>query len=226
MKSRKVGNRNTKVNCNNQKKNHPWKQQQKKESRKNLVKQFEENLGLVYYFTNKWYSTAKRCGISFDELVSIGQESMWQGTLKYDSTKGKSYAGFVSWYIDAYIHKEIEKAKRHKTISLSEVIYENDNGEPVTLEDVLPGEDGSIETLEGKMCINEVLYYLKTENFSGLDRKIFEACYAIGFWGGEKPLSLSEIKKQLDLSCTRVAIWKRIKKILLRLKFLINRKKM
>lgn len=197
---------------------------QKRASRQTLVRQLDENKGLVRYHANKWSASARRCGISIEDLIAAGEWGLWYGTQKYDPDKGMSYSSYVTRCIRAYIKSEFKKLARHQTISLSEVIYENDNGEPVTLEDMLPGEDGSIDSLENKLLVKELLDYLNTENFSEFDRKIFQMHRSFGIWEGEKPLSLSGIKKELKLKISKEAIRKRINKVEARIRSWYDRK--
>jgi len=221
MKTRKVLIRNVKRSCKKATENH----HQKRTSRKTLVRQYKENKGLAYYHAWKWAVSAKKSGISIDDLISAGKLGLWYGTLKYSPEKGMCYPGYVTRCIKAYIKCEFNKLARHQAISLSKVIYENDNGEPVTLEDILPGEDGSIDTLEEKMVIKEILHYLNTENFSEFDRKIFQMHHAIGICHGEKPVSLFGIKKELDLKISKETIRKRINKVASRISLRFDMKK-
>jgi len=197
---------------------------QKRTSRKTMVRQLEENRGLVYYHANKWAASARRSGISIEDLIAAGELGLWYGTQKYDSEKGMSYPSYVTRCIKAYIKCEFNKLARHQARSLSEVLYENDNGEPITLEDILPGEDGSIEGLENKLLVKEILDYLNTEKFSEFDRKIFQMHRSFGIWEGEKPLSLSGIKEELNLKISKEAIRKRINKVQSRIRLWHDKK--
>jgi len=64
---------------------------QKRASRQTLVRQLDENKGLVRYHANKWSASARRCGISIEDLIAAGEWGLWYGTQKYDPDKGMSY---------------------------------------------------------------------------------------------------------------------------------------
>lgn len=218
MKSRKVGIRNATASCNESKKNH---QQQTRMSRSSCVRQLKENIGLVYYHARRWAASARRCGVSIDDLISAGMLGLWYGTLKYSPGKGMRYPVYVTGYIKSYIKCEFNKLAKHQTVSLSKVLYENDNGEPVTLEDVLPGENG-METAVNKSLVNDILGYLNDGVFRPFDSRLFQMRNGIGLFDGEKPMSLSEVRKAINCDLSREAIRRKTDKVLIKLKTLMN----
>jgi len=194
----------------------------KKVIRKSYAQLVKENLGLVYYRVNeRWRKTAIQNGIDPEDLAMAGMIGLYYGVRTYSKRKNKSFSGYITWCIEGYIKSEFKKLTRHKTVSLSKVVYENDNGEVITMEDIIAHENGK-EEIENKILFKQALNYLNNGEFSAFESRIFQMHYGIGIWEKEKPLSLSEIKKHLNLKISKEALRRKINKVLNRLKTLLN----
>ena len=180
-------------------------------------------MGLVYYHVRKWKLSAKNCGIELEDLVMAGIEGLRYGILTFQPTKGKSFSSYITRPIKSYIKCEFKKLSRHsdRTVSLSKALYKNDNGDEITLGEILPGEDG-MRKAEDRILARDILRFVSSGRFTEFEILIFQMKYACGRYEGEKPMSLNEIKAKLNLGISAEAIRKKIKKISNAVKAFVN----
>ena len=98
----------------------------------------EHNLRLVAHIIRKYYSASK----DQDDLISIGTIGLMKAVSTFDYTKGPRLATYAARYIENEILMYFRASKRQQQeVSISEPIDVDKEGNPLTLMDVLVGED-------------------------------------------------------------------------------------
>jgi len=99
------------------------------------------NMRLVAHVVKK-YST---CSIDTEDLLSIGTVGLIKGVNTFDSTKAPRLAGYVAKCIDNEILMAIRsEQKLQANVSLDDVIGSDDEGNNISLMDILSVEDEDV----------------------------------------------------------------------------------
>ncbi|MDD2490391.1 MAG: sigma-70 family RNA polymerase sigma factor [Bacilli bacterium] len=130
-----------------------------KEARKKLI---EHNLRLVAFQAKKIINT----GIDYDDLINIGTIGLIKAVDKYDIEKNVKLATFAAVCIENQILMYLRKNKKHnQTMSLEEPICINNDGDELSLMDMLVSSDDIIEEeVIKKESIHEVINALSLLN--------------------------------------------------------------
>lgn len=162
-------------------------------------KLIEHNLRLVAHIVKKYAQNPDES----DDLLSIGTIGLIKGINTF--VPGKSTK--LSTYVAKCIHNEILmvlRAKKHSIseISLNEAIGGDNEGNEVTLMDILPDDKNEIaEDFEGRLRIKKMYSSLKSE-LTDRERIIIELRYGLKD-GNEVPQR--KIAKMLNISRSYVS---------------------
>ena len=109
-----------------------------------------ENIPLVYALIRKYYPR----WIADDDIVQAGMLGLCRAADTYNESLGR-FPTYAAKVIINHIRHEFRRRCRHKTvISLSSVIGEDyDDGDAVTLEDIIPGDD-DIDFIDMDGCLS------------------------------------------------------------------------
>lgn len=183
----------------------------------------ERNYQLVCHLVLPYYGRARRYCIDLMDLVQSGNVGLCQATRNFDPAKSRSYLAYVKRYIQSYIELEFFKhtlysrrdGKRriknsqaagiaidlNPVVSLNKIVKEDEDGNPVTLEDLIPDNNSSNE--QTALELNTTLEILKNTNgqIHHLALRIIQLRYGVGKGdSGREPLSLAQTAKQVGLS--------------------------
>jgi RNA polymerase sigma factor (sigma-70 family) len=172
------------------------------------------NMQFVCRLVLSWRYNANKLGIDLMDLVGAGNIGLIQGTMKYSSEKG-SYYKYVSRYIRSFIESEFykycncsrkegkKKIRLHQNInptdSLSKIVSDNGEDEPVLLQDTIASpEDETNTRLEVKGVLNGLRQNGKKVHKLASD--IIDYRYGVGCRKNHEPMSLSQAAKAVNMS--------------------------
>lgn len=127
----------------------------------------EDNIGLAYYFAQRYMNK----GIEYDDIVSMAYIGLMKAANTFDETKGFKFATYAAVCIENEI-KMVLRKKIHYTVSFEEPI---DEGEYITIEDVIKDSSDFEETLLEHDNLQYAMRYL-----SPLERWVIEVRYLSG----------------------------------------------
>lgn len=73
---------------------------------------------MVYKIVNKM-DTSNLAGVDYNDLVSIGLDSIYKAVNRYNAEKGSTFTSYCYTYIKGYILQEINKFRRARTGDLN-----------------------------------------------------------------------------------------------------------
>lgn len=171
------------------------------EARKRLI---EHNLRLVAHIIKKYYSNYSEQ----DDLISIGTIGLIKGINSFKPDKGTRLATYCARCIENEILMYFRNAKKlSQETSFSEPIDTDNEGNPLTLMDIIAVDDTIIDDIDTKNKLTKLVMFLK-EMPEGRDKQILTKRYGLN---GELPLTQKEVAKELKISRSYVSrIEKRI----------------
>ena len=170
----------------------------------------EHNLRLVAHIVKKYYTQNQ----NQDDLISIGTIGLIKGINTFDSSKNSKLASYISRCIENEILMYFRREKKHAgQVSLQEPIGHDDDGNEVSLMDILQADSDDIcEEMDKNNMIKRILDRVRNL-LTQREREIILLRYGLG---GSEPLTQREVAGKLGISRSYVS---RIeKKALCRLK--------
>ncbi|MBE6791980.1 MAG: sigma-70 family RNA polymerase sigma factor [Ruminococcaceae bacterium] len=135
----------------------------------------EHNLRLVAHVVRKYYGTAREQ----EDLISIGTIGLMKAVATFDYTKGTRLATYAARCIENEILMYFRASKRtQQEMSMSEPIDVDKEGNPLTLLDVLVGEDSLEEDTATKWNAARLKRYMQ-ECLTAREREILERRYGL-----------------------------------------------
>ncbi len=129
-----------------------WRENQNEEA---LMLLLDDNIRLIGFIAQKY----KGMGLSIDELMSIGKEGFLKAVsaYNYEENQINTFHSYVYLTIQRHILKEIKimRANSKKEISFSTPIATSDEGESLTIEDII-GTDDFVDKLIDKIEFEKV----------------------------------------------------------------------
>ena len=167
-------------------------------------KLIKHNLRLVAHIIKKYYSTYS----DQDDLISIGTIGLIKGINSFKPEKGTKLATYVSRCIENEILMYFRNIKKtSQEISFSEPIDIDNEGNPLTLMDIISIDDTIIEDIDYKEKLKktiEIINKIKNKR----DKQIIVMRYGLN---GNLPMTQNEVAKVLKISRSYVSrIEKRI----------------
>ncbi|MBR3789722.1 MAG: RNA polymerase sporulation sigma factor SigK [Clostridia bacterium] len=167
-------------------------------------KLIKHNLRLVAHIIKKYYATYS----DQDDLISIGTIGLIKGINSFKPEKGTKLATYVSRCIENEILMYFRNIKKtSQEISFSEPIDVDNEGNPLTLMDIISIDDTIIEDIDYKEKLKktiEIIDNIKNKR----DKQIIIMRYGLN---GNLPMTQNEVAKILKISRSYVSrIEKRI----------------
>ena len=167
-------------------------------------KLIKHNLRLVAHIIKKYYSTYS----DQDDLISIGTIGLIKGINSFKPEKGTKLATYVSRCIENEILMYFRNLKKtSQEMSFNEPIDVDNEGNPLTLIDIIAVDDTIIDDIDYKNKLRksiEIINNIKSKR----DRKIIIMRYGLD---GKLPKTQREVAKELKISRSYVSrIEKRI----------------
>lgn len=167
-------------------------------------KLIKHNLRLVAHIIKKYYATYS----DQDDLISIGTIGLIKGINSFKSEKGTKLATYVSRCIENEILMYFRNMKKiNQEVSFSEPIDIDNEGNPLTLMDIIAIDDTIIDDIDSKEKLKrtiEIINNIKNRR----DRLIIIKRYGLD---GNPPQTQKEVAKALNISRSYVSrIEKRI----------------
>ena len=167
-------------------------------------KLIKHNLRLVAHIIKKYYSTYS----DQDDLISIGTIGLIKGINSFKPEKGTKLATYVSRCIENEILMYFRNIKKtSQEISFNEPIDVDNEGNPLTLIDIIAVDDTIIDDIDYKNKLRKSIEIINNiENKR--DRRIIIMRYGLD---GNIPKTQREVAKELNISRSYVSrIEKRI----------------
>lgn len=166
-----------------------------REARNKLI---EHNLRLVAHIVKK-YSQAN----DIDDLISIGTIGLMKGVDSFDNSKNTRLATYVARCIENEILMHLRHEKKFNSqVSLSEPIGYDQEGNEVSLMDVLVGDGEDVcEKVDKKNSMKKMFQKLR-EMKDEREKEIVFLRYGLF---GKKPLTQKEVAKKLGISRSYVS---------------------
>lgn len=167
-------------------------------------KLIKHNLRLVAHIIKKYYATYS----DQDDLISIGTIGLIKGINSFKPEKGTKLATYVSRCIENEILMYFRNMKKiNQEVSFSEPIDIDNEGNPLTLMDIIAINDTIIDDIDSKEKLKrtiEIINNIKNRR----DRLIIIMRYGLD---GNPPKTQKEVAKTLNISRSYVSrIEKRI----------------
>lgn len=171
------------------------------EARKKLI---EHNLRLVAHIIKKYYSNYS----DQDDLISIGTIGLIKGINSFKPEKGTKLATYCARCIENEILMYFRNAKKlSQEVSFSDPIDTDNEGNPLTLMDIIAMDDTIVDDIDTKNKLKKLVIYLK-EMPENRDKEILIKRYGLN---GKEPMTQKEVAKELGISRSYVSrIEKRI----------------
>ena len=166
-----------------------------KEARNKLV---EHNLRLVAHIVKKYSQSA-----DIDDLISIGTIGLMKGVDSFDADKNTRLATYAARCVENEVLMHLRHEKKfNANISLSEPIGFDQEGNEISLMDILVGEGEDVcEKVDKKEKLQ--MLFEKVKNIK--DEREKEIIYLrYGLWG-RKPLTQKEVAKKMGISRSYVS---------------------
>ena len=167
-------------------------------------KLIKHNLRLVAHIIKKYYSSYS----DQDDLISIGTIGLIKGINSFKPEKGTKLATYVSKCIENEILMYFRNVKKtSQEISFNEPIDVDNEGNPLTLIDIIAVDDTIIEDIDYKNKLKKAIEIINNIECKR-DRKIIIMRYGLD---GKLPKTQREVAKELKISLSYVSrIEKRI----------------
>ncbi len=161
-------------------------------------KLIKHNLRLVAHIIKKYYSTYS----DQDDLISIGTIGLIKGINSFKPEKGTKLATYVSRCIENEILMYFRNIKKtSQEISFSEPIDVDNEGNPLTLMDIISIDDTIIDDIDCKEKLKktiEIINNIKNKR----DKQIIIMRYGLN---GNLPMTQNEVAKVLKISRSYVS---------------------
>ncbi len=160
-------------------------------------KLIRHNLRLVAHIVKKYTGAGEA-----DDLISVGTIGLIKGIENFEYGKGSQLATFCAKCIDNEILMYIRANKKHRnTVSLSESVGTDKDGNEITLMDILPAKGESVFTrVETEIMYEQILDIMKRV-LTPREKKII--CYRYGI--GTERLTQLQIAEKLKISRSYVS---------------------
>ncbi len=170
-------------------------------ARKKLI---EHNLRLVAHIIKKYYSNYS----DQDDLISIGTIGLIKGINSFKPEKGTKLATYCARCIENEILMYFRNAKKlSQEVSFSDPIDTDNEGNPLTLMDIIALDDTIVDDIDTKNKLKKLVIYLK-QMPENRDKEILIKRYGLN---GKEPMTQKEVAKELGISRSYVSrIEKRI----------------
>ena len=156
-------------------------------------KLIKHNLRLVAHIIKKYYSTYS----DQDDLISIGTIGLIKGINSFKPEKGTKLATYVSRCIENEILMYFRNIKKtSQEISFSEPIDVDNEGNPLTLMDIISIDDTIIDDIDYKEKLKKTIEIIDNIK-SKRDKKIIVMRYGLN---GNLPMTQNEVAKVLNIS--------------------------
>lgn len=185
----------------------PLREEQERDCLKRLAKGdesardclIEHNLRLVAHVARKYI----RSGQDMDDLISIGTIGLIKAVNTYDDQKGKPLVSYAARCIENEILMVLRSGKkRQNDISLLEPIGTDNEGNALTLMDVLGTQaDEVMDTVEARIQLDHVRQVM-TERLEEREAQVLAARYGLD---GRPPMAQHEVAKRLHISRSYVS---------------------
>ena len=160
------------------------------EARNKLV---EHNLRLVAHIIKKYYGVQTEQ----DDLVSIGTIGLIKAVNTFKPDKNIRLSSYASRCIENEILMHFRSVKKSaQDVSLNETIDTDNDGNPLTLMDIMAVDDTILDDLDRKLNSRKLGQFIR-EELSGREKTVILLRYGLG---GTEPLTQKEIAKQLGIS--------------------------
>lgn len=158
----------------------------------------EHNLRLVAHIIKKYYLTQN----DQDDLVSIGTIGLIKAINTFDIEKNIKLSSYASRCIENEILMHFRNNKKSsQDISLNEAIDIDKDGNPLTLMDIMTGDDNLFENVDIKINSGKLSQYINS-SLSEREKTIIILRYGLG---GKQPLTQREVAKKLNISRSYVS---------------------
>ena len=165
------------------------------EARNKLV---EHNLRLVAHIIKKYYGVQTEQ----DDLVSIGTIGLIKAVNTFKPDKNIRLSFSASRCIENEILMHFRSVKKSaQDVSLNETIDTDNDGNPLTLMDIMAVDDTILDDLDRKLNSRKLGQFIR-EELSGREKTVILLRYGLG---GTEPLTQKEIAKQLGISRSYVS---------------------
>ena len=172
------------------------KRDKDEEARQKLI---YHNLRLVAHITKK-YST---CPISQEDLLSIGTIGLIKGINTFDLEKGSKFASYVAKCIDNEILMAIRNEnKLSSNVFLEDVIGSDEEGNNISLLDVVQSEEGDISEIVNLSLETIKLNRLILSTLTPRERMILKMRYGLD---GHDRYTQIQIATMLNISRSYVS---------------------
>ena len=158
----------------------------------------EHNLRLVAHIVKKYADAS-----TGDDLISIGTIGLIKGVNTFDRSKNSKLASYISRCIENEILMYFRREKKYAgQVSLQEPIGHDDDGNEVSLMDVIQAENEDIcEEMDKNNMIRRVLDRVRNL-LTRREREIILLRYGLG---GAEPLTQREVAGRLGISRSYVS---------------------
>lgn len=161
-------------------------------------KLIKHNLRLVAHIIKKYYSTYS----DQDDLISIGTIGLIKGINSFKPEKGTKLATYVSRCIENEILMYFRNIKKtSQEISFSEPIDVDNEGNPLTLMDIISIDDTIVDDIDYKEKLKKIIEIIDNIK-SKRDKKIIVMRYGLN---GNLPMTQNEVAKVLNISRSYVS---------------------
>jgi RNA polymerase sporulation-specific sigma factor len=158
----------------------------------------EHNLRLVAYMAKKYYMSA----IDPDDLVQIGSIGLMKAIDTFSSSKGIKLSSYASRCIENEILMSLRLCKKSaQDISISEPIDSDNQGNALTLVDVIAQEDTIADDLDKQVLVS-LLYKCLAKITDERARYIIAERYGLS---GKKPRTQKDVADELGISRSYVS---------------------
>ncbi len=165
------------------------------EAREKLIR---HNLRLVAHIVKKYQNAGEA-----DDLISVGSIGLIKGIETFETGKGSQLATYAAKCIDNEILMYIRANKKHRqSVSLSESVGIDKEGNEITLMDIIPLKEESVfSKVETGIVLEKVLEVIET-CLGKREKEIIKKRYGIG---GRRPQTQLEVAKEMDISRSYVS---------------------
>lgn len=158
----------------------------------------EHNLRLVAHIIKKYYSSFK----DQDDLISIGTIGLIKAASTFDYDKGTRFATYASRCIENEILMFFRsKRKTAQDVYISDPIDTDKEGNSLSLMDIIADDDNIVDNLDLKIK-SEKLHKFITEQLDPREKTIVLMRYGLC---GYTPLTQREVAKKLGISRSYVS---------------------
>ncbi|MBP0979222.1 MAG: RNA polymerase sporulation sigma factor SigK [Oscillospiraceae bacterium] len=165
------------------------------EARNKLIK---HNLRLVAHIIKKYYSKIKEQ----EDLISIGTIGLIKAVSSFDISKGAKFATYASRCIENEILMHFRAQKKLvKDVYISDPIDLDNDGNSLTLMDIVADEESISENIDNKIE-TEKMYELINKNLTSREKSIIYMRYGLK---GFKSMPQREVAQKLNISRSYVS---------------------